>query len=168
MQQIHQKNIIINAPIINIVKAGFLVNIEELLCCITPFMFGLDMKSKILINQIISVKIFNLQTKNKNYNDYFNLTLIHDCNEIKSKLDKYQVGKIVTVTLRAIKSYGLLVNIHDRYNFKLPGIIKRHEITPTSIGRIERIFKVGQEIKAMIIENDLTIPRFSLSAKFSN
>ena len=94
-----------------------------------------------------------------------NFTLIHDCPKVRDRINKYKVGSVVTATVKIIKNNSVIVDIKNDEKIKLPGFIKKDEISSSTINNLNHIFKVGQEIKAVIIETNLFIPHFSLSTK---
>lgn len=63
-------------------------------------------------------------------------------------MKKYKRGEIVTGYVTGIEKYGIFVNIDDKYT----GLIHISEITNTYVRNIYDYAKVGQNIKAKVIE----------------
>ena len=165
LQQIYAENVTIYTPVIKVVKAGALVDIEELLDCLTPFRLGFDLDSEDIEKPILPLKILNLIVHHAHVEDYLNFTLIHDCPKVRDRINKYKVGSVVTATVKIIKNNSVIVDIKNDEKIKLPGFIKKDEISSSTINNLNHIFKVGQEIKTIIIETNLSLPHFSLSTK---
>lgn len=94
-----------------------------------------------------------------------NGALLQYCPKVRNRINKYKVGSVVTATVKIIKNYGVIVNIKNDEKIKLPGLIKKDEISFFTINNLNHIFKVGQEIKAIIIETNLSLSHFSRSTK---
>lgn len=74
---------------------------------------------------------------------------------------KYEVGKYVTGTVTGIESYGVFVNLLDYYS----GLIHISEISNSFVRDVSDYVKVGDTIKAKILEVDEEKYQVKLSIK---
>jgi small subunit ribosomal protein S1 len=74
--------------------------------------------------------------------------------------ESYSVGTLVTTTIAAIKPFGLILQFGDT-----SGLLHIKQISQTYIKDLTQHFQVGQTLKAVIIELDLTKGRISLSTR---
>ena len=110
---------------------------------------------------ILPLKILNLDI-NENH---CNFTLVHDCLEVKNRIEQFSVGKIVDLQIRCIKEYGVIGNIVNNNNFKLTGFIRIDNVSESPPDNLNSIFTIGQIVKAVIIDVAASIRHFSLSTK---
>lgn len=80
-------------------------------------------------------------------------------NEIKAKIDKYSVGDKIKGKITGIVDFGLFVSLDPQ----VEGLIHISEISWSRVSDLNKLFKVGDEIEAMIISTD--DGRISLSLK---
>ncbi len=80
-------------------------------------------------------------------------------NEIKAKIDKYAVGDKIKGKVTGIVDFGLFVSLDPQ----VEGLIHISEISWSRVTDLNKIFKVGDEVEAMIISTD--DGRISLSLK---
>lgn len=76
-------------------------------------------------------------------------------------MSKYKVGNIVEGQVTGIESYGVFVSLDEYYN----GLIHISEISNKFVKNIEDFVKVGETIKAKIIDVDEDLGQVKLSIK---
>ena len=128
-------------------------------------MLGYNLNSEDIIGKILPLKILKLTTYDEHVEDYINFVLIHDCSQVRNRINRFSVGKIVTAKVRVIKKYGVIVSINNQDDFKLSGFLRVDNISNCAIDNLDSIFKINQDIKAIIIEVDFNMRSFSLSTK---
>lgn len=79
--------------------------------------------------------------------------------EIKAKIDKYKVGDKIRGKITGIVDFGLFVNLDPQ----VEGLVHISEISWSRVADLSRLFKVGEEVEALIISID--DGRISLSLK---
>lgn len=67
--------------------------------------------------------------------------------------------------MKAIREYGVIVNVHCDRVENLSALLRIDNISQVPIDNLNSIFKIGEEIKALIVDVELTMARFSLSTK---
>ena len=65
-------------------------------------------------------------------------------------MEKYKIGDIVTACVTGIEKYGIFVNIDNKYD----GLIHISEITSSYVRNIHDYAKVGEIIRAKVIEEE--------------
>lgn len=65
-------------------------------------------------------------------------------------MSKYKCGEIVTGYVTGIEKYGIFVNIDEKYD----GLIHISEITSSYVRNIHDYAKVGEVIRAKVIEEE--------------
>ena len=66
---------------------------------------------------------------------------------------KYKTGDIVTACVTGIEKYGIFVNIDNKYD----GLIHISEITSSYVRNINDYAKIGEIIRAKVIEEEKII-----------
>lgn len=79
-------------------------------------------------------------------------------------MSKYRIGSIVTGSISGIESYGAFVNLGDYYS----GLIHISEISHGFVKDINDYFKVGESIKAKVLDVDDDLFQVKLSIKDLN
>lgn len=79
--------------------------------------------------------------------------------EIKAKIDKYKVGDKIHGRITGIVDFGLFINIDSQ----VEGLVHISEISWSRVSDLSKLFKVGDEIDAVIISIDDS--KISLSIK---
>lgn len=79
--------------------------------------------------------------------------------EVRAKLDKYQVGDKITGRVTGIVDFGLFISIDPQ----IEGLVHISEVSWSRVTDLHKSFKVGDEIKAIIIS--IEDGRVSLSIK---
>lgn len=77
----------------------------------------------------------------------------------KSPIQKYQVGEVVSGTVSGVVEFGIFVKLED----KVEGLVHISEISWSLIENPKTIFKIGEKIKAKVIE--IKDGKISLSIK---
>ncbi len=104
----------------------------------------------------LSVKVINCDKENNKL--IFSERAVR-ANEIKEKIDKYQIGDKVKGRITGIVDFGLFISLDQQ----IEGLVHISEISWSRVSDLHRLFKVGDEIEAMIIS--IEDGRISLSAK---
>ncbi|MBE9117558.1 hypothetical protein IQ249_16795 [Lusitaniella coriacea LEGE 07157] len=165
LQQIYSEDITIHAPVIGIARKGAVVDIEELSGCIPPFLLGFDLHSENIVGKILPLKLFYSTTNYERVEDFLSFTPIHDCPKVKDRIAKFKVGKIVIAKVKAIREYGVIVNMNCDDIENLSALLRSDNISQVPIDDLDSVFKIGEEIKAIIIYVGSEMARFSLSTK---
>ena len=76
-------------------------------------------------------------------------------------MKQYKVGDIITGYVTGIEKYGIFVSIDEQYN----GLIHISEISDSYVRNIHDFVKVGEQIKAKVIDEDISDYRIKLSIK---
>lgn len=76
-------------------------------------------------------------------------------------MSKYEKGKVVTCHVTGIENYGIFVGLDDYYS----GLIHISEISVNFVRNINDYVKIGETIKAKVIESDEENNHVKLSIK---
>lgn len=79
-------------------------------------------------------------------------------------MKKYSKGSIITGKVTGIEDYGIFVSVDDEYN----GLIHISEISSGFVRSVGDYAKVGESIRAKIVDNDEENNRLRLSIKRMN
>jgi len=79
--------------------------------------------------------------------------------EVKQKIDKFNVGDVISGKITGIVDFGLFVSIDP----EIEALVHISEISWTRVSDLHRLFKVGDEVKTQVISVD--DGRVSLSIK---
>jgi len=79
--------------------------------------------------------------------------------EVKAKIDKYAVGDKIKGKITGIVDFGLFVSLDPQ----IEGLVHISEVSWSRVTDLSKLFKVGDEVEAMIISTD--DGRISLSIK---
>jgi len=79
-------------------------------------------------------------------------------------MTKYRKNSIVTGSISGIESYGAFVNLDDYYS----GLIHISEVSHGFVKDINDYFKIGEEIKAKVLDVDEDLFQVKLSIKDVN
>ena len=77
---------------------------------------------------------------------------------------KYKSGEIVTGSVTGIEKYGIFVNLDEYYS----GLIHISEISTSFVRNIHEYVKIGETIKARVLEEDEKSHQVKLSIKDIN
>lgn len=88
------------------------------------------------------------------------LVLSHRRALVERKMNRLEVGEVVTGTVRGIKPYGAFIDIGG-----VSGLLHISEISHDHIDTPHSVFNVNDEVKVMIIDLDADRGRISLSTK---
>lgn len=73
----------------------------------------------------------------------------------------YHIGMIVEGTVTGVQPYGIFVNLEDG----VQGLIHISEIKPEYIHHLEKLFHIGDKVKAKVIDIDEYNHKMSLSSR---
>lgn len=108
------------------------------------------------IGQEIPVKVINCDKENNKL--IFSEKAVR-ATEVKEKIDKYKVGEKIKGRITGIVDFGLFVSLDPQ----IEGLIHISEVSWSRVSDLDRLFKVGDEVEAIIISTD--DGRISLSMK---
>ncbi|MBD1897233.1 S1 RNA-binding domain-containing protein [Coleofasciculus sp. FACHB-129] len=155
VRQMQAENVTVYAKVYNTCgAAGLLVKIEGLRSFIPNNLLGTCKPLKELFGEELPLKIVEVDE------DCFRLFLSHRLALYPDGIKHLEVGQVVVGRLLALKPYGAFVNIGV-----INALLHIREISHAHFDTLESIFKVNDEIKAMIIWMDVEKNRVSLSTK---
>lgn len=108
------------------------------------------------IGQDIMVKVINCE---KETNKLIFSEKAVRASEVKSKIDKFAVGDTVKGQITGIVDFGLFVSIDP----EIEALVHISEVSWTRVSNLHKMFKVGDEVEAMVLSVD--DGRVSLSLK---
>lgn len=108
------------------------------------------------IGQEVPVKVINCDKENNKL--IFSEKAVR-ATEVKEKIDKYKVGEKIKGKITGIVDFGLFVSLDPQ----IEGLIHISEVSWSRVSDLDRLFKVGDEVEAIIISTD--DGRISLSIK---
>jgi ribosomal protein S1 len=92
----------------------------------------------------ISVKVINCDKENNKL--IFSEKAVR-AEEVKTKIDKYKVGDKVTGKVTGVVDFGLFVSLDPQ----IEGLVHISEVSWSRVSDLSKSFKVGDEVKVMII-----------------
>lgn len=108
------------------------------------------------IGQELSVKVINCD---KEGNKLIFSEKAVKANEVKEKIDKFQVGDKVKGKITGIVDFGIFVSLDPQ----IEGLVHISEVSWSRVSDLHNVYKVGDEVEVMVISTDEG--RISLSVK---
>ncbi|GAB68935.1 RNA binding protein [Plasmodium cynomolgi strain B] len=148
-----------DVKVVTVLKNGISVSYNDIYAFIHISALSSKYKSKMEENEKIQESLVNQKIKvictDMNKLNFSNL--IYEQNEQLKKLNIYD---IVHVEIIHISKYGLMVKCDD-----IVGLIHISEISKKKIDDLNEVFKIGDQLKGVLINIDYDNKRFSLSTK---
>ncbi|VUZ98808.1 RNA-binding protein, putative [Plasmodium vivax] len=148
-----------DVKVVTVLKNGISVSYNDIYAFIHISALSSKYKSKVEENEKIQESLVNQKIKvictDMNKLNFSNL--IYEQNE---QLKKMNIYDIVHVEIIHISKYGLMVKCED-----IVGLIHISEISKKKIDDLNEFFKIGDQLKGVLINIDYDNKRFSLSTK---
>ncbi|WP_199295052.1 MULTISPECIES: S1 RNA-binding domain-containing protein [Cyanophyceae] len=154
VRQMQAENVTVYAKVYNTNRAGVIVRIEGLRGFIPGSYLDRHKPLEELVGEELPLKFVEVDE------DRDCLFLSHRLTLYPDGIKHLEVGQVVAGRVLALKSYGAFVNIGV-----VNALLRTTEISHADFHKPESIFKVDDEIKAMIISMDVEKVRVSLSTK---
>ncbi|MBD1940854.1 S1 RNA-binding domain-containing protein [Coleofasciculus sp. FACHB-712] len=154
VRQMQAENITVYAIIFEAHRFGVSVKVEGLRGCVLHSRLDTRKPKEELMGEEIPIKIVEVDE------DRDRLFVSHRLALYPAGIKHLEVGQVVTGRVLALKPYGAFINIAV-----INALLHISEISHADFDKPESIFKVDDEIKAMIISMDAEKDRVSLSTK---
>lgn len=154
VRQMQAENATVYARIFETHRVGVSVKVEGLRGCVLHSRLDTCKPKEELVGEEIPIKIVEVDE------DCDRLFVSHRLALYPDGIKYLEVGQVVTGRVLALKPYGAFINIAV-----INALLHIAEISHADFDKPESIFKVDDEIKAMIISIDVEKVRVSLSTK---
>lgn len=154
VRQMQAENVTVYAIIFESHRVGVSVKVEGLRGCVLHSRLDTRKPKEELMGEEIPIKIVEVDE------DRDLLFVSHRLALYPDGIKHLEVGQVVTGKVLALKPYGAFINIAV-----INALLHIAEISHADFDKPESIFKVDDEIKAMIISMDVEKDRVSLSTK---
>ncbi|MBD1899677.1 S1 RNA-binding domain-containing protein [Coleofasciculus sp. FACHB-64] len=154
VRQMQAENVTVYAIIFETHRFGVSVKVEGLRGCVLHSRLDTRKPKEELMGEEIPIKIVEVDE------DRDRLFVSHRLALYPAGIKHLEVGQVVTGRVLALKPYGAFINIAV-----INALLHISEISHADFDKPESIFKVDDEIKAMIISMDAEKDRVSLSTK---
>lgn len=154
VRQMQAENVTVYAKVYNTNRAGVIVRIEGLRGFIPGSYLDRHKPLEELVGEELPLKFVEVDE------DRARLFLSHRLALYPDGIKHLEVGQVVVGRVLALKPYGAFINIAV-----INALLHISEISHADFDKPESIFKVDDEIKAMIISMDVEKVRVSLSTK---
>ncbi|MEN9204287.1 MAG: 30S ribosomal protein S1 [Thermostichales cyanobacterium SZTDM-1c_bins_54] len=154
VRQLQAEDATVRSAIFATNRGGALVRIEGLRGFIPGSHISTRKPKEELIGEELPLKFLEVDE------DRNRLVLSHRRALVERKMNKLEVGEVVTGTVRGIKPYGAFIDIGG-----VSGLLHISEISHEHIETPHTVFSVNDEVKVMIIDLDAERGRISLSTK---
>ncbi|MFN3927436.1 MAG: S1 RNA-binding domain-containing protein [Pseudanabaenaceae cyanobacterium] len=154
VRQLQQEDATVRAKIFATNRGGALVRIEGLRGFIPGSHISTRKTKEDLLEEELPLKFLEVDEERNR------LVLSHRRALVERKMNKLEVGEVVTGVVRGIKPYGAFIDIGG-----VSGLLHISEISHEHIETPSSVFNVNDELKVMIIDLDAERGRISLSTK---
>ncbi len=154
VRQLQAEDATVRSTIFATNRGGALVRIEGLRGFIPGSHISTRKPKEELLGEELPLKFLEVDE------DRNRLVLSHRRALVERKMNKLEVGEVVTGTVRGIKPYGAFIDIGG-----VSGLLHISEISHEHIDTPHTVFNVNDEVKVMIIDLDAERGRISLSTK---
>jgi len=154
VRQLQAEDATVRSAIFATNRGGALVRIEGLRGFIPGSHISTRKPKEELLGEELPLKFLEVDE------DRNRLVLSHRRALVERKMNKLEVGEVVTGTVRGIKPYGAFIDIGG-----VSGLLHISEISHEHIDTPHTVFNVNDEVKVMIIDLDAERGRISLSTK---
>lgn len=153
-RQMQAEDVTIRATVFATNKGGALVRVEGLRGFIPGSHISTHKPKEELIGEELPLKFLEVDE------DRNRLVLSHRRALVVSKMNRLEVGEVVSGTVRGIKPYGAFIDIGG-----VSALLINSEISHEHVEDPHSVFQVNDEIKAIIIDLDAERGRISVSTK---
>jgi len=154
VRQLKEEDATVRSIIFAINRGGALVRIEGLRGFIPGSHISTRQSKEDLVTQDLPLKFLEVDE------DRNRLVLSHRRALVEKKMNRLEVGEVVTGTVKGIKPYGAFIDIGG-----VSGLLHISEISHDHIDTPHSVFNVNDDLKVMIIDLDAERGRISLSTK---
>ena len=154
VRQLQAEDATVRSQVFATNRGGALVRIEGLRGFIPGSHISTRKPKEELVAEELPLKFLEVDE------DRNRLVLSHRRALVEKKMNRLEVGEVVTGTVRGIKPYGAFIDIGG-----VSGLLHISEISHDHIDTPHSVFNVNDEVKVMIIDLDAERGRISLSTK---
>ena len=154
LRQMQAENVTVYSQVIATNPNEAFVKIEGLLGSIPRSELLGNQAIEEFIAKVLPLKFYGVDENNNS------LILSHKRALLLPKLKQFTVGEVVTGKIQQIKHYGAFVELGDAI-----ALLRLPEISHAHFDTVHQVFKVNDEIKAIIIDLDFERGIISLSTK---
>ncbi len=154
VRQLQAEDATVRSQVFATNRGGALVRIEGLRGFIPGSHISTRKPKEELVAEELPLKFLEVDE------DRNRLVLSHRRALVEKKMNRLEVGEVVTGTVRGIKPYGAFIDIGG-----VSGLLHISEISHDHIDTPHSVFNVNDEVKVMIIDLDADRGRISLSTK---
>ncbi len=154
VRQLQAEDATVRSQVFATNRGGALVRIEGLRGFIPGSHISTRKPKEELVAEELPLKFLEVDE------DRNRLVLSHRRALVERKMNRLEVGEVVTGTVRGIKPYGAFIDIGG-----VSGLLHISEISHDHIDTPHSVFNVNDEVKVMIIDLDADRGRISLSTK---
>ena len=123
-----------------------------------------DWKSIYKLGQLVKGKILNVD-EDKNQIEMTLKKSSFDPSLNKYTFENLEVGSKVDGVIRKIEKFGVFININDS---RISGLCHISQVSDTPVSNIERLYNVGDHVRAYVLKVDRVKQKVSLSLKSSH
>lgn len=159
-QAMHQGNKL-SGRVVETNKGGLVVEVDGIRGFLPSSQIGFDLTNQ-LNNQGLGgqdVKVIAIEANQPNNRLIFSQKGISD--NAKNLLGQYHGGQVVTGQIVATSPFGLFIKLEDG----MVGIAAVNELSWERVNDVEKLFKIGQTVKAQVINKDESLGKLELSLK---
>lgn len=152
---------IISGKVTSVQEYGIFVEIEEDIEAFihkNEFSWVLEERKNYQVGDNVEFKIINIEKLEKKLGGSIKQLTVSPW---KEAADQYKVGNKVKVPIVSIQENFVLVKLTDRFN----GVIPKKELTEEYLKNISDKFNIGDEIEAIVFENNEKKKSIALSVK---
>jgi small subunit ribosomal protein S1 len=154
VRQLQQEDATVRSLVFATNRGGALVRIEGLRGFIPGSHISTRKPKEDLVGEELQLKFLEVDE------DRNRLVLSHRRALVERKMNRLEVGEVVTGSVRGIKPYGAFIDIGG-----VSGLLHISEISHDHIDTPHSVFNVNDDVKVMIIDLDAERGRISLSTK---
>ncbi|XHX75963.1 MAG: S1 RNA-binding domain-containing protein [Stenomitos frigidus ULC029] len=154
VRQLHAEDATVRSVVFAVNRGGALVRIEGLRGFIPGSHISTRKPKEELVGEELPLKFLEVDEERNR------LVLSHRRALVERKMNRLEIGDVVTGIIRGIKPYGAFVDIGG-----VSGLLHISEVSHNHIDTLEGVLSANDEIKVMIIDLDAERGRISLSTK---
>ncbi len=154
VRQLQVEDVTVHSSVFATNRGGALVRIEGLRGFIPGSHISIRKTKEDLIGEELPLKFLEVDEERNR------LVLSHRRALVERKMNRLEVGEVVTGTVRGIKPYGAFIDIGG-----VNGLLHISEISHENIDTLHSVFNLNDQLKVVIIDVDAERGRISLSTK---